>query len=804
MAPRIMKSTSIRPEFATVSDVRSLGLRIDGVKQEIGEHTYSLEGKLQAIRNDVDNRVDELSSRVSAAERRLAADSDIRGVVERHAERLEVFRRAQMYIDGRLESWQRDAKTKFDALEEELKPIGPRIAEGLVAVRGEFASSIAAANSRIDERTVACANNAVSISEVRSELNNAKALLLEQFKRDLETSESRTMVTCDGRLTTQVLRLDADIASAAQRQRAALDALTSTLREEASAGDEAVRDAASVAVAAAEARQKALVAEQCDIWDESVSRLDSEIQVCRAELARFQEALRRSDAEAQKARCEAERQLEAVQADSQQRLGHLESVVCRLEAVCSEVSGIPTRQVEWQIEGGLRTFRTLQLENGANPASLFSPKFDAAGISGFQLELRSLGAVEQDAERHGDCSLYLWGREGVQLAFRLSMGSESAVLRHTFDGKTPCGVHCMATLAEQAEQSTLSVKASVEIHEANFEVKTEHGSCFLGSQPTQSISCFTGSDQHHCESPCGYDLAEHSPIGTLVSKRSTNNQMLEMIQTQSRGLSEYVLKKVDIMRSKAVRRVQWRLDHSSKLRSAFAEGVPVCSTAFQAAGINGLQLVFYPSGSAGAKEGFCSFFLSYPPGCSLRCWLWAGRWRKEARPEATDQTNLLGRVNFCRFENCVDPVDETVELALEIEDAQVPKAQLAGVAGPTNLGTLPDLNPGSTTLSPSTERVDSCVARVRASRSQIADVAVKQLPSIWTTQKFKNFTDIGGRAHGPVAGAAFAAAGAGGVASEERKAGQSSSLPTTARMSPRPPCSPKKIARPRSEGVHGR
>lgn len=67
----------------------------------------------------------------------------------------------------------------------------------------------------------------------------------------------------------------------------------------------------------------------------------------------------------------------------------------------------------------------------------------------------------------------------------------------------------------------------------------------------------------------------------------------------------------------------------------------------------------------------------------MRCWLWAGRWRKEARQEVSDKTDMLGRVNFCRFENCVDPVDESVELALEIEEAQ---QQTSGT-------TLPDLSP---------------------------------------------------------------------------------------------------------------
>lgn len=92
------------------------------------------------------------------------------------------------------------------------------------------------------------------------------------------------------------------------------------------------------------------------------------------------------------------------------------------------------------------------------------------------------------------------------------------------------------------------------------------------------------------------------------------------------------------------------------LFQTFAKDQAVRSTAFQAAGISGMQLVFYPQGCAGglkapglekghrgARPGFCSLFLSCPPGCTLRCWLWAGRWRREARPEPGEQPEPPGR-----------------------------------------------------------------------------------------------------------------------------------------------------------------
>merc|ERR1719197_1523523 len=83
-------------------------------------------------------------------------------------------------------------------------------------------------------------------------------------------------------------------------------------------------------------------------------------------------------------------------------------------------------------------------------------------------------------------------------------------------------------------------------------------------------------------------------------------------------------------------------------------------------------------GSSGVRDGFCSFFLLCPAGCTLRCWLWAGRWKREARSEPTGKPEMLGRVNFARFENCVDPTEEFVDLAVEIEEAQMMNGRPTG------------------------------------------------------------------------------------------------------------------------------
>eukprot|EP00438_Fugacium_kawagutii_P022385 Skav217213 [mRNA] locus=scaffold143:224235:231852:- [translate_table: standard] len=161
-----------------------------------------------------------------------------------------------------------------------------------------------------------------------------------------------------------------------------------------------------------------------------------------------------------------------------------------------------------------------------------------------------------------------------------------------------------------------------------------------------------------------------------------------------------------------------------------------------------MQLVFYPQGCAGARPGFCSFFLSCPPGCTLRCWLWAGRWRREARAE---QPDLVGRMNFARFENVIDPVDESVELVLEIEEAhQTRKATTSSQPLPLE-GSKEEVSTSG--VGPSVEqtrevgwieRSDTSTSKIQhnSGKAPSTDGAVQQLPSIWTTQGFHSFSDL--------------------------------------------------------------
>merc|ERR1719464_689855 len=111
------------------------------------------------------------------------------------------------------------------------------------------------------------------------------------------------------------------------------------------------------------------------------------------------------------------------------------------------------------------------------------------------------------------------------------------------------------------------------------------------------------------------------------------------------------------MSSRMVRRIEWRLEQAAMLRKYFKDGESICSTPFDAAGLQSLQFVFYPCGYLGAKEGFCSLFLYCPCGSLLKCWLTVGKARRETRM-SNEQQGFLGRTNFCRFDSCLDGTDD--------------------------------------------------------------------------------------------------------------------------------------------------
>jgi hypothetical protein len=337
-------------------------------------------------------------------------------------------------------------------------------------------------------------------------------------------------------------------------------------------------------------------------------------------------------------------EMEALISENRTRLGVLDSRAEHLEHAVAGIENIPTRRIDWVIKDAAAQLASIasQKDRSKSPCWLSSP-FEAAGAHNFRFELRFLSPAEIQANQEqdslgnrGDCVLTLKADPGLFLVCRLYVGSAFGQLEHTFeeDLSKPCSTKAICYIRDQINPKDGSVTVSLEILEAIRTVPR-------GDAPDASAE--TGVLQ---------------PNGSMRAQRYLNHRTLDIMQDQ-----------VDLIRSGMVRRIEWKIERASQMRRCFPENECICSTTFEAAGVQDLQLVFYPSGFTGVREGFCSFFLHCPAGSQLKCWLSVGKQRREARV-SFDKTGYFGRTNFCRFDGCIDGTDDTILLVLEIEEAQ--------------------------------------------------------------------------------------------------------------------------------------
>jgi len=208
-----------------------------------------------------------------------------------------------------------------------------------------------------------------------------------------------------------------------------------------------------------------------------------------------------------------------------------------------------------------------------------------------------------------------------------------------FNGRVPYGTKRLCFLKDQVNREDDTLRVSVEILEAVREVE-------LPVEPPPPP-----------KDPDEAELAVQPLEGAVVFRRHVNNRVFDQVKRE-----------VEIMRSRMVRRIEWRVEQAGLLRRCFPSGESLCSAPFSAAGIENMQLIFYPSGYGGCTEGFCSLFLFGPAGTTLRASLWAGNQRRDVS-HYFEEPGAFGRTNFCRFESAIDAEEDTVRIALEVEEA---------------------------------------------------------------------------------------------------------------------------------------
>jgi len=322
----------------------------------------------------------------------------------------------------------------------------------------------------------------------------------------------------------------------------------------------------------------------------------------------------------------------------------------KTRAAVSEVENLSTRRVDWVIKNVSRVLRPRTPSKAASlHTSWFSPKFDAAGAHGLQLELQvyrpSDPPVQDEAE--GDCALYLWACKGTSLVYKLAIGSKSATLEKVFNGRVPFGTKRLCFLRNQINREEDSLRVSLEVLECVREIVH-----IIEPPPPPATLEDAKAEQEEIEGKGSCPLE-----GSINLRRHWNNRLLDQVKTQ-----------VQVMQSRMIRRIEWRLEHASMLQRCFQSGDPMCSPTFSAAGIETLQLMFYPQGYTGATDGYCSIYLYAPAGVTLKTTLHAGTQKRDCS-NFFETSGAFGRTNFCRFESCVDEEDDTVLIAMDVHEA---------------------------------------------------------------------------------------------------------------------------------------
>eukprot|EP00927_Polykrikos_kofoidii_P080024 TRINITY_DN7688_c1_g1_i1.p1 TRINITY_DN7688_c1_g1~~TRINITY_DN7688_c1_g1_i1.p1 ORF type:complete len:742 (+),score=146.61 TRINITY_DN7688_c1_g1_i1:98-2323(+) len=317
----------------------------------------------------------------------------------------------------------------------------------------------------------------------------------------------------------------------------------------------------------------------------------------------------------------------------------------KLKNAVEEVENLSTKRVDWVVNNMASRLRPNSATSSSRYMSWFSPRFNIGGCHGLQLELQYYKPSNPPipGEEYGDAAVLLWACKGVNLVYRLYIGGKYQTVEKMFNGRMPCGTRRLCFLRDQIDQDSGSLRVSVEILECHRQI--EH--------PIRAQKL--GGDEAEEEEE---DAEEEELDGMIYFHRHINNRLFEQVK-----------QKVDVMSSRMVKKVEWRVEQASKLRSCFPQGEPICSAQFNAAGLENLQLLFYPSGYNGAADGTASLFVYGPAGAAISCTLFLGQQKREASNNFAT-AGAFGCTNFCRFETIVDKSDDTVTVGIEIKEAQ--------------------------------------------------------------------------------------------------------------------------------------
>lgn len=526
------------------------------------------------------------------------------------------------------------------------------------ALRKYTEECVAALDAQISQTHVAPLKKEISdinqalSSQIAEADANMRALLTDEMTA-LCTRFDDEITSMRAEFTTNLEDSLAEAAEALVSQRAELDGIIAEVKKDhVEHKEEAhVKYAHSAAFVEFQAEQKMKDEKQDERADLRLAEIYVDIGLVK-EAVEFNK--KKADSDTKNVAADAAAAVDSLTTYSTTRLDKLDDETSKLFGSMSLVESLCTKRVEWVVHSASKKLKAdWGLSGNKLHTGWFSPKFDAAGCQGLQLELQLFRVTDVDLEGKkdlGNLAAFLWACKGITLVYKLYIGTKSMVMEKTFNGRVPYGTPRLAWLHEQINREDDTLRIGVEIMEVIREV--EHP-IKPPPPPPKPIS----DDQTAVAAyNAAIAAAKLAVEGSLFYKRHINNRLGDQVQ-----------KEVQLMRSRMVRKIEWRVQHASLLRNCFIKDEAICSPHFSAAGVENLQFVLYPSGHHTATEGFCSLYVYGPVGASIRAQLWMGK-QVRSISHSFDESGAVGRSNFCNFGTIVEAGDD-VPIKLEIEEA---------------------------------------------------------------------------------------------------------------------------------------
>lgn len=520
---------------------------------------------------------------------------------------------AGKYTDDRMNQFRNDMMGLLNGTEDKLSKaetsLGQRMTQVDTDVRQALADELAALCERIDKEFTSARTDMTNFTEAKAQEGKSN---LDNQRKDLDDAMAAAAQEVDQKLGDMKALVD------------------KTLQDDNDAKQRDQQD-----------RDERTNRSESEIWLK-IQRLDELLQELKETSTEATEGLRHSS----------NKNLTDFKDEATGRLDGLDEENTRIRSAILEVENLATRRVDWVIKDASKRLRPNSASKASLHTSWFSPKFDMAGAHGLQLELQLFRPSDwgADGESSGDVAVYLWACKGMNLVYKLYCGGKSQTCEKVFNGKVPYGTTRFCWLKDHINREEDTLRIGCEILEAVREV--EHICKPLPLPSAEDLEHASVAEKEHAEK-----LEKKQLPGSLLFRRHVNNRLFDQVKGQ-----------VDAMRSRMVRRVEWRLEQASLLRRCFPPNESLCSAAFNAAGIEGMQLIFYPCGYNGATDGFCSLYLYAPAGATLRCNLFVGDQKRDAN-HSFEVAGAFGRTNFCRFEAGIDQVTDTISIALEVDEA---------------------------------------------------------------------------------------------------------------------------------------